>query len=72
MDKREQLFGSDVGSEKAFENVGMDEKYKTPEEVREAIVKLQEVKPTSDSDREFIEEKIRELENHLKFLETQK
>lgn len=71
MDKTEQFFGSNVGSENVFENVGLADKYKTPAEVKEAIAKLQEVKTGSSSDSEFVAEKIDELEKYLKFLETQ-
>lgn len=71
MDKTEQFFGSNVGSENVFENIGLTEKYKTPEEVKEAIAKLQEVQTNSASDKEFVMEKIAELEKHLQFLETQ-
>lgn len=71
MDNREQLFGSDVGSENVFKNVALADKYKTPAEVREAIEKLLAVEPESDSDREFVEDEVIKLKNYLKFLETQ-
>lgn len=71
MDKTEQFFGSNVGSENVFENVSSLDKYKTPEEVKEAIAKLRTIKTDSDVDKEFIELRITELEKYLKFLETQ-
>jgi len=71
MDKREQFFGSDVSSEDVFDNVGLADKYKTSEEVKEAIAKLQEVQTDTSSDSEFVSDKIMDLERYLKFLEIQ-